>query len=81
MGVHDADYDKIKKLLGVPKDEPIIVFRAQDKHVEPLLARYEVQVDGQSNRPSQEWFDGLAEKRAEFAEFREQHPDRMKTPD
>lgn len=31
MGVHDVQhYPEIKRLLGIPEDEPIFIFRAQD---------------------------------------------------
>jgi hypothetical protein len=42
MGVHDVDkYPEIKRLLGIPEDEPIFIFRAQDFLMEDVVRYYQ----------------------------------------
>jgi hypothetical protein len=61
-------------------DEPIIVFRAQDKHTAGVLRDYlsrlwsdaEVQDDIK---------DAVIDKAREFEEWQAQNPDRLKSPD
>jgi hypothetical protein len=40
MGVHDADYNKVKDALGIPHDEPIFVIRAKDACAPSALDHY-----------------------------------------
>jgi hypothetical protein len=73
--------DEIKKAAGVPKDEPIFLLRGKDKHALSVIARYVIACDGQGERPPQEFMDDLVSLQIEFEQFRQDHPDRMKTPD
>lgn len=85
MGVHDTDkYVEVKRLLGIPEDEPICVFRAQDDLAMHTLTRYRNTADSiedASAKPSQWWFDSLDSLIAKFAAFRNANPDRIKVPD
>jgi hypothetical protein len=87
MSVHDADYKKVKELLGIPEDEPIFVLRAQDRLSLPTIQRYAnfaAQVEATVERPepfSQEW---LANKDAvieEFSAWQQEHSGKVKLPD
>lgn len=41
MGVHDIDkYAEIKRLLDIPEDEPIFIFRAQDMLMPDVIYDY-----------------------------------------
>lgn len=84
MSVHDADYKKIKKLLGIPEDEPIFVLRAQDDLAAHTVLRYTLTAHGiedPAKVPSAEWFDGMDSVGQEFMAFRNDNPDRIKVPD
>lgn len=74
MSVHDADYKKVKKLLGVPEEEPIFVIRGQDEDAMATLARYRNFREGHIDEPvSDEWMAEMDAVQAEFAAFREAH--------
>jgi len=84
MGVHDADYKKVKKLLGIPDGEPIFVLRAQDDLALHTVVGYmnvARQIEDLKVRPSDQWFDHMNGVVNEFAAFRTDHPDKMKVPD
>lgn len=84
MSVHDADYEKVKKLLGIPKDEPIFVLRAQDKLAVPTIARYRTFADSiehPEDRRADEWFASLDEDTAKFTEWQRENADKVKLPD
>lgn len=41
MGVHKAEaYAEVKRLLGIPEDEPIFILRAQDRLAEDAIVYY-----------------------------------------
>lgn len=84
MGVHDADYSKIKAALGIPEDEPIFVLRAQDKLSVPTISRYKnhaLQIEVTDQRPSDEWFEQMDGVLTEFANWQREHRDLVKVPD
>jgi hypothetical protein len=84
VGVHDADYKKVKKLLNVPEDEPIFIVRGQDDLACAIVTRYENmarQIEDPNLKPAAEWYDNMADMINEFANFRNNHPDRIKIPD
>lgn len=87
MSVHDADYKKVKELLGIPEDEPIFVLRAQDQLSVPTIQRYAVfalSVEPTIERPqpfTQEWLDSKDAVIAEFAGWQEQNREKVKLPD
>jgi hypothetical protein len=67
------------------EDEPVIVFRAQDKLVVPLLARYEnlyvaTQPDG-FDADADPFVNAVREQRARFHEWQQANPDKTKLPD
>lgn len=84
MSVHDANYKKVKKELGIPEDEPIFVIRGKDDlalHAVVSYANVARQIEDPAVRPDDEWFDHLDEIASHFANFRNANPDRMKVPD
>lgn len=87
MGVHDANYSKIKKELGVPEEEPIFVLRAQDSLSIGTLQRYINFARGVSGDdqdvppPSPEWFEQMEGVVRVFGEFQHAHPAKVKLPD
>lgn len=87
MGVHDAtdtEYKKVKKLLGIPEDEPIFVLRAQDDLAVHTLARYRndaATIEDANKRPNQEWMDQMDGVIQTFGGWRNANPDKIKVPD
>jgi hypothetical protein len=82
VGVHNkAVYGKIKQELGIPPEEPIFIFRAQDVYAPVVLEMYR-NIIGYRYRERQE--DFLANIEAcvrEFHHFQAMHKDRVKEPD
>lgn len=73
-GYHDLD----------DVDEPVFVLRAQDDFALHTLTRYRntaSSIEDESVRPSEAWFAGLDGVIAAFAEFRQDHADKIKVPD
>jgi len=87
MSVHDADYDKIKKELGIPQEEPIFILRAQDALSVPTIQRYAnfaAAVEATVDRPepfSQEWLNNKDKVIEDFASWQHANPDKVKLPD
>lgn len=93
MSVHDTDkYDKIKKALGIPLDEPIFILRAQDKYAPIAIRHYRnaaraLHPDGhtqQRDNPSEAfkaWDGEVTECSQEFLNWQEANPDKVKEPD
>lgn len=83
MGVHDGDYTKAKKALGIPEDEPIFVIRGKDDlalHAVVSYANVAKQIEDPNVAPSSEWFEQLEGVAKAFANFRNANPDRMQVP-
>ena len=84
MSVHDANYKKIKKELGVPEDEPIFILRGKDDLAAAIVARYKnmaAQIEDEDKQPSDEWFSQMESVCRDFNDFRNSHPELMKVPD
>lgn len=89
MGVHDMDrYDEVKRLLGIPEDEPIFVLRAQDKYAAVAVEDYvhtvyvgERGVSGQASSDLRAWRDKGFDHANSFYEWQDVNPDKIKTPD
>jgi hypothetical protein len=87
MSVHDADYKKIKELLGIPEDEPIFVLRAQDQLSVPTIQRYAVfamGIEPTIDRPqpfTAEWLENKDAVIAEFVQWQQANPAAVKLPD
>jgi hypothetical protein len=84
VSVHDANYRKLKKELGIPEDEPIFILRAKDRLALPVITRYTNsarQIESAKVRPSDEWFEQMGEVERQFADFASAHPSQMKIPD
>jgi hypothetical protein len=80
VGVHDVDkYPEIKRLLGIPEDEPIFILRAQDNASLPTINAYWDVVTDMG--VALDFAADLDDCRIEFENFRLAHPDSMKTPD
>lgn len=63
----------------VPLDEPLFILRARDVNALALLADYlKHAIDSGSNTQHHE---AICRRIADFAEFRRNHPERMKVPD
>lgn len=60
---------------AIPDDEPVMIFRARDKHAHGAILNY-------ARLCRDEHHYGVVQDRArDFAEFAEKHPERMKEPD
>lgn len=62
----------------VPSDEPMILFRARDKHAINMLHFYRSQCLADGCTP--EHMAGIENRIAAFREFAQAHPGRMKQP-
>lgn len=60
---------------AIPLDEPVMVFRGRDKHAVALIRFYLGLVSDLGHQ------DAVAARLCQFADFADQHPDRMKEPD
>lgn len=89
MGVHDTDkYPEVKRLLGIPEDEPIFILRAQDQcsvlSVFDYAFRYQRAVEADGDRMNQEQRDFHAEVidvHSQMDEWQLAHPSKVKIPD
>ena len=59
----------------VPEDEPLFIFRAQDKKALAALVAYSLVVDKLEHRAQ------IQKDIEDFRAFQEKHPERMKEPD
>jgi hypothetical protein len=78
MSVHDANYKKIRKHLGIKDDEPIFILRAQDNLANGILGAYLVEAEGVS---PPEFVEGVREAREAFWNWRQRNPGRCKVAD
>ncbi len=80
MSVHDTQhYPEIKRLLGIPEDEPIFILRAQDDSACPMLDEY-IQFNVRpGNDPS--WLDNMRQTANEFNDWQVKNSDKVKQPD
>jgi len=69
----------VSKGEPIPEDEPVMLFRARDKHAVTLV-RYYYQICSEDNC-SDEHMQGIQARVEDFEEFCLYHPDRMKQPD
>jgi hypothetical protein len=96
MSVHDADYSKVKKLLGIPEDEPIFILRAQDKHAPWAVEDYchsvftahrkrlQFETDAASVeqlKAARVWRQRVDECAEAMYEWQEKNEDKVKVPD
>lgn len=80
MGVHDTEmYPAIRKLLGMPEDEPFFIFRAQDKNSPSVLMAYEHACSGAGC--GLEHMARIGEARKEFTKWQTKHSLKVKVPD
>lgn len=84
-GVHALDkYNEVRKLLGIPADEPIFILRAQDKLSVPTISRYRTFADSiekPEDRRAEEWFASLDEHTQEFVAWQAENAKKVKLPD
>lgn len=69
---------KLVKRIGeipVPEDEPLCIFRAQDRKALAVLVSYRMIVDDLEHKAE------LTKTINDFREFLANHPERMKEPD
>jgi len=82
MSVHDANYTKLKKELGIPTDEPIFVLRAQDKLSMPTLARYRNFANETVGMTEGDpWFENIDEVIRQFTIWQQDNAAQVKLPD
>jgi hypothetical protein len=62
--------------IGIPADEPIMLFRAKDKMAIPAIMFYQIPLDG---APFQ--YAEIEKILDAFKAYAEQHPELMKEPD
>lgn len=80
MSVHDVHhYEQIKRLLGIPSEEPIFILRGKDSAALGTLHDYKGNAEGVGASPA--FQVDLNTSITEFVKFRSEYPDRMKTPD
>lgn len=81
MGVHQGGevYAHIKKILGIPRDEPIFILRAQDDATPGTLSDY---LANAKDVGADEEFKGeVVDVIMAFADWRSHHENSCKTPD
>ncbi len=71
----DGKLVKRKGEIPVPDDEPLIIFRAQDRKALCVLVSYNMILNNLEHKAE------LTKTINDFREFQEQHPERMKEPD
>lgn len=84
MSVHDADYRKIKKLLGIPEDEPIFIIRAKDDLGMAIVTRYRnmaASIEDSKVVPYSSWFESMDNVIDEFGQYRIEHSELVRVPD
>lgn len=71
----------ITKLDGtsIPEDEPLILFRGQDKLLLELLEKYN-ELCKNAGSPQQQ-LDKISQQMEKIKQWQVSHPDRLKTPD
>lgn len=87
MGVQQSEeiYKRIKELLQIPLDEPIFIFRAQDRFTPRTLRYYKEDIYDQTvvsaNPQQREWLEDLTRRYAEFKEWQHNNRGKVKRPD
>lgn len=79
----DNKYGQVS-IPGVPDDEPVFILRAQDDLALHTITRYRntaSQIEDKEKLPSNEWFAALDSVIADFGQWRQDNPDKMKIPD
>lgn len=72
--------EQILNLTGVPipVDEPLVLFRARDRNALAMLRHYRLLCE--EDLCTEFHMDGIDNRIAAFAEFKQRHPERMKQP-
>jgi hypothetical protein len=79
VSVHDKEYyPAIKKLLGIPEDEPIYILRAQDKFSAGVITAHRSTAESAA-KP--EWASRVQREIDDFRFFQQKNPERVKVPD
>ena len=60
---------------AIPSDEPVMIFRARDRHAEAMIHYYAELVTDEEHKII------VKERADDFARFRRKNPERMKEPD
>jgi hypothetical protein len=77
----DLDLGEIVKTsngVAIPRNEPLILFRARDRHARKMLRGYRRDCKADGCTPYH--LDGINNRLAAFNDFAEKHPGRMKQP-
>ncbi len=80
MGVHSSQsvYAEVKKLLGIPEDEPIFILRAQDRFSAGAITAYRATV---MPLATSEWDARVNADITEFRNWQRINVERVKVPD
>lgn len=82
MGVHDKDkYPEIKRLLGIPEDEPIFILRAQDDLSADTISDYRLRYVRQHREPDPDFVSQLNNKIVEIEGWQFRNSSKVKFPD
>jgi hypothetical protein len=77
---YDGKYGKVTTEHGdIPDDEPVIVFRARDKMVAPMLKFY-LELCATNSSPPRH-LSLIQRAAAEIARWQSEHPDQVRQPD
>jgi hypothetical protein len=80
MSVHDTQhYPEIKRMLGIPEDEPIFIIRGQDKVAVDAIDFYVDLSEAPGNDPS--FMDDLRKVKDEFSDWQVKNSDKVKQAD
>lgn len=96
MSVHDANYNEVKRLLGIPEDEPIFILRAQDRFAPQTVEgyaqdvftcqrkRFQFEEDDVSKAQflkARAWRQRVDAAADEMYDWQQENEDRVKIPD
>jgi hypothetical protein len=78
VGVHNVEvYPEVKRLLGIPEDEPIFIIRAQDKLSLPTVMYY---ADEAFDACTDEFNEGMNQVEASFRGWQDENKNKVRVP-
>ncbi len=85
MGVHQSEdvYAQIKEILGIPLEEPILIFRGQDLYAVDAINSYRFIAQNRTpkTQDNSTWITDLDNALDKFKRYRQLHKDNLKVPD
>lgn len=79
-GYYDCSMANLETGKPIPKDEPIMIFRAQDALATAAINEYVLQVTNKGNAVHPMTVASAAARLEAFQRFQREHPDRVKLP-